>query len=157
MDTPGEATFQFTAKKAGKTKISFIGNGTDGSIATPAIVDVTVEACRFQVTTTSIWVVPGEAKLILVAKIVKAELTADDQNHLSGTATVKWFLVVSRVEHCTGEIKAGTSTADLSGQVDADGELTVKVNYKQALVAINQTCVNRETVTGARTVPVTPD
>jgi hypothetical protein len=157
FNTRSEVEFDFVALAAGTTKVSFAGESPDGADPSPVTFDVTVELCKLQVTTTSPWLVPGEAPLVLVAKIFKGELEAKSTNHFEGLADVDWFIKAAGFGDCTGLAMAGTSTAILLGDLDASGQLTVKVTFLPADVSISIVCTNGETITGADTIPVTSD
>jgi hypothetical protein len=155
-NTNREVEFDFVAQVAGTTQISFVAEPPKNEDVAPVVVELKVKLCKAQVTTTSIWTVPGEAGLTLVAKIKAAPLVADTTGHLSGQAQVAWYVHVGRVEDCTGEVQAGASTAEMAGDWVGD-QLVVTVTYAEAQVALNETCVSNGVAVGDPKVPVTPD
>lgn len=151
---PGQMAFTFYSKQAGTTTLK-LTTTNNGQVVT-ANVPVTVEKCEVELTSISTWDIPGEAHLGLIASIHRAPMNADDQGHLTGTANVKWFLAAGRVGDCVGDVTlVNENVADLTGQVGADGQVTVNVFYQPAEVTLTDTCANAEgSITRDRTVLV---
>jgi hypothetical protein len=148
---PGSAVFTFLAKKPGLTELTFTGKifdplsmlvGQPDRIYLPFTLDARVVNCKFTLTTVSIWRVPGEAQLALVALINEAKLEMDQQGRFSGQARVTWTGGASPVGDCSAAVVIGDSQANLEGVMDPFGWLTVNVTFQPASVAISGNCTN---------------
>ena len=148
---PGSAVFTFLAKKPGLTELTFTGKifdplsmlvGQPDRIYLPFTLDARVVNCKFTLTTVSIWRVPGEAQLALVALINEAKLEMDPQGRFSGQARVTWTGGASPVGDCSAAVVIGDSQANLEGVMDPFGWLNVNVTFQPASVAISGNCTN---------------
>jgi hypothetical protein len=148
---PGSAVFTFLAKKPGLTELNFTGKifdplsmlvGKPDRNYLPITLDARVVNCKFTVTTVSIWRVPGEAQLALVALISEAKLEMDQQGRFSGQARVTWTGGASPVGDCSAQVAVGDSQANLVGVMDPFGWLNLDVTFQPASVSLSGNCTN---------------
>ncbi len=147
---PSKATFRFKAVKAGETSVKFVANisgmrdfGWPGTLVDQRVErPVRVRQCRFKVSVSSEWAVPGEAELQMAAAIVEADLRADDSGQFSGLARVNWSTSTTSVGDCSGALVISSSTAKLTGTVDEDGILSLTVDYAPASLQLHGNCAD---------------
>jgi hypothetical protein len=161
-DNPHEYDFNFAAKQAGKTTLTFsadlphVGDTTGaGNSTTGSTVEVTVVNCKFKVSTNSLWTVPGPAQITLAATISGANVTCNDQYQCKGSATVTWGGSVAAVRDCSGSVKAKSSKVDLKGDIGPSGELNMTLKYTASTVTLKVDCGEAGGKSYDRTV--TPD
>lgn len=136
------ADFIFTGKKAGKTTLKFVGEVDsywDGSGRTqtlsrpyPVRVEVPVKVipCKFKVNTTGQWIrVLDGAGASAMAVIEGAEIKADEQGHFAVSARVDWGSTYY-VDECATTTSIPTSQANLTGDIDEDGQLTMNLTFE---------------------------
>jgi hypothetical protein len=140
-DRPNSAVLTFRADKPGKTTLTAkadinyyrtqSGEWVNGParIAESNPVDVTVEVCNYKVKALSVW---DDFGLTHVAMIDQAGMTADSPGHYKGTATVNWVITEDHPQAgCPPAVVTATSQADLTGDMDKDGQqLVVDVAYQ---------------------------
>lgn len=137
-----DADFMFTARKAGKTTLQFVGEVRsywDGSGRTqtlsrpyPVHVEVPVKVipCKFKVNTTGQWIrVLDGAGASAMAVIEGAEIKADEQGHFAVSARVDWGSTYY-VDECATTTSIPTSQANLTGDIDEDGQLTMNLTFE---------------------------
>ncbi len=137
-----DADFVFTAKKAGRTTLKFVGEvGSywDGSGRTqtlsrsyPVRVEVPVKVipCKFKVNTTGQWIrVVEGAGASAMAVIEGAEVKADEQGHFAVSANVEWGSTYY-VEGCATTNSIPTSQASLTGDINESGQLTMNLAFE---------------------------
>lgn len=159
-DPPGGAYFTFTADKPGTVilqfvarvnQATFLGIPVSGdSVRTQALVQV--EDCKYQISATSHWTVPGPAKIRLMARIVVAGMVEDGGGHYSGTARVQWIASASQVGDCQGTLPPD-SQAQVIGQIDGPDAFIVDISYDTATVPLVMDCKG---VGGTMQVQITP-
>ena len=122
--------FKFKAKKAGTTILYFDGmfKGQYVSVNLP----VRVKPCKFKVTTTSRFVVPG---LKYTATMDETELTESGDGSYTGTGKVNWVgwwqvipPGIGTSITCTTQLTAPPSQVDLTGTMNDDGYLDVNID-----------------------------
>ncbi|HEX7540992.1 MAG TPA: hypothetical protein VF352_02580 [Anaerolineales bacterium] len=115
---PHTAYFTFKAKKAGITTLYFEGlaHGEYVSFNVP----VKVINCKYKVKIVSKW----STGMTIVATM-NGELKSDEQGYFTGSATVNW--VTSKL--CGIVSPIAPSTADLTGTINASGQLVVKITF----------------------------
>ncbi len=158
---PGAAYFSFHAERAGTASVIFnatvdprvfLGLSIGGQ-ALKTDLTLTVEDCKYRLTTLSTWRVPGEANLTFVARISIAGMVEDGGGHYSGTARVQWTASAGVVGDCSGTVPPD-SQATATVQVVGRNDLVLNLLYDTANVPLVVDC--KETG-GTRDVTVTPD
>jgi hypothetical protein len=148
-ENPGTASVLFTAQV---NPISFLGLAVGGQ-SLRADITLTVEDCKYRVTATSRWRVPGEANIAIVARIVIAGMVEVGPGQYRGQARVQWYVATGQVGDCSGSIPP-----ESQGQVDSTlvdpQHMLVDVTYETALVTLAVDC--KETA-GSRLVQLTPE
>lgn len=167
-DNPGTAYFTFSAKKAGTTTISFEGrisyqksildrmlSWAQRNDLVSDMLDVTVQDCNYKVTAISRWSLFG---IGYVAIIDQAEMTADAPGHYKGTATVSWVITeVHPRAGCRPHVVMSTSQADLTGDMDKDGQqLVVDLAYQLAEATWLTFLDDCTTESSTQSLPYTP-
>jgi hypothetical protein len=147
-DKPGSVVLHFTAHV---TRDEFLGFETAGDTV-KADFPIEVVDCKYQVSATSEWTVPGEANIRLLAHIEVAGMADDGTGRLHGTARVEWFAVAAEVGNCQG-ILPPASEADVDGEVDED-EVIVVITYEPANIPITISCAG---IGGTKKVQVQPE
>jgi hypothetical protein len=158
---PGTTYFAFKAEnpgtvsvlfKARVNQLSFLGLEAGGqSLRTD--ITFTVEDCKYRVTVTSRWQVPGEANIAIVARIHIAGMVEVGPGQYRGQARVQWYVSLSQVGDCSGALPP-----ESQGQVDGtllDPEhMLIDVTYETAIVTLAVDCRGAG---GPRPVQLTPD
>lgn len=142
-DPVGATFFIFSAEKPGTITVVFQGKvntrvllGLEfGGNTVTAAVSLTVEDCKYKVTTFSRWRVPGPANLSILASIQNAGMTEVGGGLYKGTASVKWVFTNDRVGDCISTVTAPPSQAELTGQVYGPEKFVVTVLYDRAMVS----------------------
>lgn len=94
----------------------------------------------YKVSVTSKWEFP-ESGLDLLAVFTDAVLEPDESGTLTGSALVEWTSGSIGVSGCMlVETVANFSSAVLTGVIDADGVLTIKVEYDLAVIENSYVC-----------------
>jgi hypothetical protein len=140
------ADFVFTAKKAGTTTIAFsglvdsywVGSGAKTTLSKPekvhAEVTVKVVPCRPKVHTVQQFD-NTTAHPPVTAVLDEVVMTADAQDHYTGSGTLNWigwhegYIIFG----CWSSTAIGDSQVDLTGDLDANGQLTLKFTYQPAV------------------------
>jgi hypothetical protein len=169
----GNADFLFTAKKAGKTILTFnadVEGRWTGSVkltllgrtipAKKAEIPVTVRNCKFKVTTIGQWHVPGPASISVVAISDDAEVrSADAQGPFTGSTTVNWTVTSGQVGDCLPQSVTASSQVDWTGNMDDNNLLVLDANYQTAGISLPVFCVGSDggVAEGSTPVQLTPD
>lgn len=150
-NAPGTATFTFVAAKSGTTKIAFDayvneswwGEWIFGPFERYHIetkLTLKVSPCLVSVDALMEWHVPGPANIMIVATVDRAEMRADDQGHFTGSGTVDWIASAGPVGDCSGTLDIGSSQADLTGDMDGNGQIAMQMNFQPAAAEFNADC-----------------
>ena len=100
-EKPGTVIVQFSARV---NEVTFLGIPVSGNtVRTQTLFQV--EDCKYQVSVTSRWTVPGVARITLMARITIAGMVEDGGGHYSGTARVQWAVSSRRVGDCEGTLR----------------------------------------------------
>lgn len=158
---PGATYFAFKAEKPGTVIVAFRASVnpvtflgfvvSSNTVRTQTLFQV--EDCKYRVSATSRWTVPGEARINLLARIQIAGMVEDGGGHYRGTARVQWFVSDSQVGDCQGTLTPD-SQAEVVGQVFGPDEFVVDISYDTATVKIVADC---QGTGGTREVQVSPD
>jgi hypothetical protein len=101
----------FTAAKAGTADITFtgavqsaefLGYQVSGSTVR-SVVRLTVEDCKYRLTATSRWRIPGAAQLAVLARVEMAGVVLVDGKY-TGTGRVQWIVNAGTVGTCDGTL-----------------------------------------------------
>ena len=128
------AKFKFKANKPGKTTLYF--EGLVGKEYVSFNLDVKVLPCKFKTKTNSKFSAQG----ITIMSTMDGEMQADDQGNFTGTATVNWVGAPTASGDCSGTIDIASSQADLTGNLDENGQLAATVTYLPAALTHNFCC-----------------
>jgi len=165
--SPGQAVFVFTARRPGQTTLSFEANVIVGAVAGPADdelvialgrtvpakkaeIPVTVIPCKVKVKTIAIFT----AQTATLVATMDGEMKSEGDGPFMGSATVNWsrgYTIGAR--DCSGTIDVASSSTDLRGNVDGNGQLAVELTYLPAVLTHNIMCGGAKTITAL----VTPD
>jgi hypothetical protein len=158
---PGTTYFTFKAENPGTASVlfkaqvnarSFLGLGF-GSQLLRADTTFTVEDCKYRVTATSNWRVPGEASIAILARIVIAGMVEIGPGQYRGQARVQWYVSASRVGDCSGALPP-ESLGQVDGELVDREHMLIDVTYETAIVTLTVDCRGAG---GTRPVQLTPD
>lgn len=165
--TPGSAFFTFSAKEPGTTSIQFWGKINKivllgyvlSSDEVYTEMAVTVEDCKYKVTTSSRWRPPGPANLNIWAMIDAAGMTEIEEGRYEGTASVTWLVTSGPIIDCVPQSTISSSQAELNGQVFGPEEFIVDVAYQPVTVTFETYCVGSDggVAAGSREEQLTAD
>ena len=135
-DPIGQATFIFTAQKAGTTTIQVDGklihNQLLGVVLSSDTVTgklaLTVETCAYRVDATGVW--HQEGKITLIAEITDAALAPLGDGKYAGNADVKWFGEFRYPPPCYVVMHPAPSRAYITGTAIGTDLLEVKMNFE---------------------------
>ncbi len=145
-DRVGVALITFTSRV---NQLQFLGMPVLGyDVRTIKTLDV--QDCKYRVSVSSFWQVPGPANINIYAKIEIAGMVDAGGGSYTGEAAVQWETFVAQVEDCQGTIPP-ESQAHVVGQV-LDDDMTLTVTYDAAPVAIAVNCG----ISGVQNVTLTP-
>jgi len=153
-DVPNEVTFSFHAKQVGATTLFFEAlinhrhtlSGDDVYIG-PGM-PIKVMNCKYQVAVSSRWAVNYPNLNNLMVARTNGELVADANGNFNGTARVSYHMS-SYSFMCSHAYTIPGATAQLTGDLDQDGNLMVRVKYN----AVTGSSVNCASTSSA---PVQP-
>ena len=141
------AIIRFTSRV---NQLNFFGLSVLGSDVS-RIKTLNIEDCKYRLTVTSLWQVPGPAQINVLAKIEIAGLVDQGDGRYTGNAAVQWEVIAGQVGDCQGTIPP-ESQAQVVGQV-LDDDMNLDVTYDTATVGI---VVNCQGVGGVQNVSLTP-
>lgn len=142
---PGAVYFTFHAEDVGlavvyfeatinmKKLLGFTSYSAAGSTVKNKVI-FQVEDCKYRVSVTTTWRLPGEANLVFAAQINFAGMVQDAEDHYTGTAQVDWRILSGQVGDCSGT-ETGYSQADANGQLVDPDKIIVDVAYQVATYA----------------------
>ncbi len=156
LQTYQAVEFTFKALKAGTTTLRFKGRvnwhwlpgATDAAVqASPdgyqvpvdAVITVKVRPCRVNASAVHRWSGSG---YIVVGTMDEADLTADEQGHLTGSGTINWT-VATIVPDCVSTDDYAPSQVELAGDLRDDGQLAVAFTYAPAVDSATILCTDR--------------
>jgi hypothetical protein len=148
-DYPGAAEFVFYADNAGETTITFEAtivtpgwfgaNWGAGTKTVTGFVNVRVIPCKFKVEVTSNWNNNVRGKYI--ATMDELMITADSNGQYDGSAKVNW-IGTFMMDTCPKEYAIPSGQANLTGEFNDNGQLTVDLTFLPAPVTFNGECGN---------------
>lgn len=158
---PGTAYFSFKAENPGTVSVlfeaqvnqlSFLGLEVGGQLLR-GDTTFTVEDCKYRVTATSRWQVPGEANIAIMARIVIAGMVEIGPGQYRGQARVQWYVTTSQYGDCSGLIPP-ESQGQVDGTLADPDHMLVDITYETAIVTLTVDCKGAG---GTRPVQLTPD
>jgi hypothetical protein len=148
-ENPGTVSVLF---KAQVNPLSFLGLDVGGQ-ALRADTTFTVEDCKYRVTATSHWRVPGEANIAIMARIVIAGMVEAGPGKYRGQARVQWYVSTSQYGDCSGSIPP-ESQGQVDGTLVDPEHMIIDVTYETAIVTLMVDCKGAG---GNRPVQLTPE
>jgi hypothetical protein len=163
------ADFKLKAgKKPGKTTLVFQGSvrGVDALVGYVSFnIDIKVVQCKFKVSGTLRFPPDSSGDTSvpfppLVARIKPVQLDADDEGHLTGSATIHWVSASATASvggiSCTNiETFSADAQVKINGDTSEDGVLTLSFVFPQASGLISMSCAGIPG--GSGSFPYLPD
>lgn len=142
------AVFHFTGNKVGNSQITFEASQTvmsdldwHGDLTVAAnSVDIKVIDCEFVMHAFSTFVLEGPAGLTFGTAMTNIQLAQSDDGQLRQSVNVSWFAWAGQVGDCFGQLNATTSEANVFGELNDAGVLTVEVQYEPFHVQLAGNC-----------------
>lgn len=150
---PGAADFVFTAENAGETIIRFAGivatpgwfgtNWKGGAKSFTAEVAVRVIPCKFKVEAIAEWYEASDgAYYSIAAASDEAVVTADADNHYTGSANVHWVGSGQTADPCGFPVQIASGQVQYTGELDESGQLVINQTYEPVENSWTYACGN---------------
>ncbi len=94
--------------------------------------------CKFKVSTKSQWFIPNGPPF--TASMAGAEIVVDAEGHFGGSSAVNWVGTLIGSTSCGSTMNFAPTRADLTGDMDDDGQLAVTVTYTTATASVHSYC-----------------
>lgn len=161
-DPVGAAMFTFTAGKAGTATINFSGKLNELSVfslkvssnTVRAYINLKVEDCKYRFSSTSVWSVPGEAHITLIARIDVAGMKDNGDGTFEGKAQVNWSAYASQVGDCSGMLVPDSQATVFGLMSKASNQITWDVSFTPATAKLKIDC---QETSATRDIPLKPD